>query len=439
MTSSLQSVRRSSPEPLPTTTPSSQPGGASRLRVLLSAYACEPDKGSEPGVGWNLARALAAHCDVWVLTRENNRPAIERALGDQPVPHLRFVYFDLPPLLRFWKRGQRGLRLYYFLWQVGVVMVARRLHRAVAFDLLHHVTFGTYWSPSLLPLVRVPFIWGPVGGGDTTPRRFLPSLGLRGCLYEAARLAALSAADFNPLVRMTARRCAIAFTTTPVTAARVQRLGARKIEHLPQLGLTNVERGKFAPPRRANARRLRLVSIARLLPWKGIHLGLIAFARTSLADARYWIVGDGPDRRRLAILAHRLGIGNRVRFLGSLPRAETMGILMQCDILLHPSLHDSGAFVCLEAMAAGKPVICLDLSGPATQVTSSAGLRIPARTPRETITAIADGISRLAHDPDERWRMGVAGRLHATEQFDWERKAATLLHHYTTILATTRP
>jgi hypothetical protein len=76
--------------------------------VLLSAYACEPGKGSEPGIGWNLARHLAEHHEVWVLTRTNNRPAIEAELARNPVPGLHFVYHDLPPWARFWKRGQRG-------------------------------------------------------------------------------------------------------------------------------------------------------------------------------------------------------------------------------------------------------------------------------------------------------------------------------------------
>ena len=48
------------------------------MKILLSAYACEPNKGSEPGVGWHWALELGylGH-DVWVLTRANNRPAIE--------------------------------------------------------------------------------------------------------------------------------------------------------------------------------------------------------------------------------------------------------------------------------------------------------------------------------------------------------------------------
>jgi hypothetical protein len=82
-----------------------------RLKVLMSAYACAPGKGSEPGVGWAVAREMACYHDIWVITRRNNRPAIEAELARNPQPGLCFVYWDLPNWARFWKRGRRGASL----------------------------------------------------------------------------------------------------------------------------------------------------------------------------------------------------------------------------------------------------------------------------------------------------------------------------------------
>ena len=74
-------------------------------RILLGAYACEPGKGSEPGVGWNWAREISRHgYDVHVVTRANNRAAIELELQAAPVAGLHFHYFDLGP---FWLRLKR--------------------------------------------------------------------------------------------------------------------------------------------------------------------------------------------------------------------------------------------------------------------------------------------------------------------------------------------
>ena len=146
-----------------------------QLKVLLSAYACEPGKGSEPGVGWNFALQMAKDHEVWVLTRANNRSAIELGLCQISSRKLHFIYYDLPRWARWWKRGSRGIQLYYYLWQIGIYFVARKLHAHIQFDLAHHVTFGKYWSPSLISLLPIPFVWGPVGGGESAPKAFWPA------------------------------------------------------------------------------------------------------------------------------------------------------------------------------------------------------------------------------------------------------------------------
>jgi hypothetical protein len=69
---------------------------------------------------------LAALDDTFVITRANNAEAIERSMsevGDRD--RLAFVYVDLPNWARFWKRGQRGTRAYYLLWQIAAVVTAR--------------------------------------------------------------------------------------------------------------------------------------------------------------------------------------------------------------------------------------------------------------------------------------------------------------------------
>src|SRR5215472_13472456 len=88
-------------------------------RILFSAYACEPDKGSEPAVGWNWAveTARLGH-EVWVLTRSNNRTAIEHHDLSRE-RNLNFLYYDLPWWVRRLKRcfGDVGVVVYYWLWQ----------------------------------------------------------------------------------------------------------------------------------------------------------------------------------------------------------------------------------------------------------------------------------------------------------------------------------
>ena len=156
------------------------------MRVLVSAYACEPGQGSEPGVGWNSARQAARFQDVWVLTQGEGRQGIQAALARKALPRVRFVYVDLPPWALFWRKGRGGREVHYRLWQLAAYFVGRRLHRKVGFDLVHHVTFVCYWRPSFLALLPAAFIWGPVGGGESAPRAFSSSFSLKGKIFEAS-------------------------------------------------------------------------------------------------------------------------------------------------------------------------------------------------------------------------------------------------------------
>ncbi len=138
-------------------------------------------------------------------------------------------------------------------------------------------------------------------------------------------------------------------------------------------------------------------------------------------QSEYWIVGDGPERRSLERLSQKLGVAEKTRFFGALPRSEALERLAECDVLVHPSLHDSGGWVCVEAMAAGRPVICLDLGGPALQVTEETGFKVSARTPEQAVEEMVRAMRRLAEDAELRRRMGEAARCRVQEEFSWKR------------------
>jgi glycosyltransferase involved in cell wall biosynthesis len=158
----------------------------------------------------------------------------------------------------------------------------------------------------------------------------------------------------------------------------------------------------------------------------------MAFARIheEYPDSEYHLIGDGPQRSALERLAVNLGVADRVRFWGRLPRGQALARLAACSVLVHPSLHDSGGWVCLEAMAAGLPVICLDLGGPSLLVSEESGFVIPALTPEQVVGDIAGVLASLAHDPGLGSRMGGAGRKRMEQYFDWDVKGGQMQRIY---------
>lgn len=396
-----------------------------RLRVLISAYACEPGKGSEPGVGWNVAKQMAKFHDVWVITRANNHSAIELEMSLNPCSTLHFAYYDLPVWARWWKKGTRGIQLYYYLWQIGIFFIGRRLHKEIRFEIIHHATFVRYWTPSFLSFLSVPFIWGPVGGGESAPKAFWKGFSLKGRMYERFRETARWLGEHDPFVRRTAKNSSLGLATTEDTAARLKSLGLKKVAIIGESSLAESEINQLESAPFSNGKSVRFISMSRLLHWKGIHLSLRAFAHANLPLAEYWIVGDGPERKRLEALTQELLISDRVFFWGLLSRHETIVKLKECHALVHPSLHDSGGWVCLESMTVGRPVICLNLGGPATQVTPETGIKILAVTPNQVVRDMSNAMLRLAKNPHLVAELGRAARERVTNDFSWEGKGRT--------------
>lgn len=406
------------------------------MKILTSAYSCEPGQGSERGVGWNVVREAARWHEVWVLTRpDESKEAIEAELADNPIPTLHFVYFTLP----FWqdslRLGQSGaMQLHYYLWQIQSYFVARRLHKEINFDLAHHVTFVKYSTPSFLSLLPVPFVWGPVGGGESAPAPFWKDFSLRARAYEIARDIARSAGELDPFVSLTARRSTIVQATTKDTARRLQKMGAHTIDIQPESGLSDEEIHSLGQLPLPTDQPLRFISMGRLLHWKGFHLGIQGFAAAKLSSAEYWICGDGPELEALKKLAKNLGIGDRVKFWGYLQREQALNKLSQCHVLVHPSLHDSGGWVCPEAMAAGRPIICLDLGGPSARVPASAGFKVAACNPEQVAEDIALAMNQLAQNTAMREQMGAAGKQEVHQSLSWSAKGKHLAQLYTDIV-----
>jgi len=149
--------------------------------------------------------------------------------------------------------------------------------------------------------------------------------------------------------------------------------------------------------------------------------------------AKLLFVGDGPEKRKLSELSVSLGLAECVHFVGSLSRRDYLARLRSCDAMVYPSLHEPGAFVIVEAMAAGKPVVCLDLGEPALQVTDGTGIKVPITSPEQVVSDLAAAMARLARDPDLRIPLGTAARRRVREQFDWDKKGVFMTKLYETL------
>ena len=234
--------------------------------------------------------------------------------------------------------------------------------------------------------LNLPFIWGPVGAAETPPREFVSELPLKYRLSEAARDGARNFFEKTSALRHTARAATIAIGVTPESCAALKRLGAKRVEQMPQIALTDADLAQFAALPDPPPGPLRAICVGRHVHWKGFYLAIRAFAQFAKknTEAELWIVNDGPFRRELEKTAAQTGVASRVKFFGTLPKySDVLEKLGQSHVLLHPALHEAFGNCCAEALAAGRPVGCLNIGGPASQITPETGFAAPATNPAE--------------------------------------------------------
>lgn len=396
------------------------------MNVILSAFACQPQRGSEPGVGWGVACEVATRHKVWVLTCPNNRPLIEGTSHCTDMPDLQFVYVRIPSLIRLVCGPSRLGRIYYFFWQIAAYFAARRLMNETRFDLVHHVTFVNPWLPSWLGWLGVPFIWS-AGCCDRVAWSLLASLPWKSRMTEAVRNVALGA--LLPLTRtITGRRAKAVLSSS----SRAQWPPSIKVNEFPLGGLSAAEFDALATIPQKRAGPLRIGSAGRLLGWKGCGFSLEAFSLLLEFDpqAEYWIIGEGPERAPLKGVTRRLGIQRSVRFLGWLEREALFSAYEAIDVFVHPSLHEAFGFVVLEAMAAARPVICLDVGGPSQVITPDCGILVPLGDRASMVLGLYQALLSLAENEPERLRMGLQARAAARQRWIWPEVGRRLLELY---------
>lgn len=382
------------------------------MKVLLSAYACRPGWGSELGVGWRwaLETARRGH-DVWVATRTRYRAAIEQDLATFPHrDRLNFLYYELPAWLARRFEVDRYGQLHNFLWQWRAARAMTRHHRDLGFDVVHHVSYVAVRYPSFMWRLGVPFVFGPVGGGDTAPLALRRGYSLRGWFTDMLRDLSNWFIRYDPTMRRTFRHARIIFATSPATRDVIPERYRHKVRLDYGLGIDAM--GEPSPSLHAapeDAGRLRILYIGRLACWKGVHLGIEAFAKMlkTHADARLTIVGSGPERAHLGRLADRLGLADAIEWISWVDYSELSKLYSSHDAFLFPSLHDSAPWVVLEALVHALPVICMDLGGPGIIVDDTCGRVIVTRdrSKRDVVDDIAAALRRLADDPALRRRL----------------------------------
>ena len=408
------------------------------MKVLISAYACNPTGSLQlhPGedlTGWRIMEQLARSHDLWVLTHRYNEAGIFEALTGAPLPNVHFIFVELSKALKWLYRIEFGQRIYYYLWQIKAWRVARKLHREVRFDAAHHLTFGNDWIPSFIgAFLPVPFLWGPVGGGQRTPKTLLKEYSLYGRFAEFARNCAQGVGRRMFVRKRCLKKARAVLVCNRETRAKMPHKYQDKIMYFPVNGIAAEDFFEGEPGPRRTGERFKVITAGRLHRLKGFSLAVEAFGAFAEKHpaSEMVIIGEGPEEGRIRGIISRLGLEDRVRILPWLPRREVLANMRSSDVFLFPSFRDGGGAVVVEAMGSGLPIIVLESGGPGAHVSDAWGIKVAPDSRESVVQGMTSALETLYSDRALGRRFGNAGRKRALEFYVWERLGDRLQEIY---------
>lgn len=394
------------------------------MRVLLSAIACHPVHGSEGGVGWKAATAIAKKHHVHVLTSTWDREAVRQALATGKYPNLSFTFFgtDAPyhenrlvARLQSWGR--------YLSWTRQSLPVARHLAAKQGFDVAHHVTYSSWRVPSPLWQLNLPFVWGPVGGTAGYPASLLGKLALRSAIFEVMRGMSNSFAVHSHSLKACVRKSSAVVASNKETFDKLYSIRGRQ-EGMHTLfpaffADEQVELLRFNAAKKPSAQTLRLFAGGNMIGSKGLIFALEALqiAKREGIGWQLTVGGYGPEIPFLRKKAKALGIENHVDFHMGFDGEAYRQKLKDSHIFILPSFRENAPGTILEAMLAGCVPVVVDASAQGDIVDQKFGFKVPVKSARQITMDIADALVQLARNPDQRISMGQLASEYVTKNY----------------------
>ena len=396
------------------------------MKILLSAHACNPELTSEYVVGWRCLLAVASRHEVWLLTAERNRAALERARENGSLPLNVRLHFAGKPFHQH--KNPMAAKLqewpYYTEFLKAANSVARDLHHKVGFDLVHHSTFATwrvsvpYWN------LGIPFVIGPIGGGEIFNLRYLTQLSWTARFFECARNAATLSSILNSRVRRTFKKASVVLSANKETSNIVSRF-TRDRSRIRSLLVTSfpkeiIERYSIGDQKTWDD-RLRLAGGGTCEGRKGVLLVMkaLAIVKQRGVPFHYTFAGSGPESRFLLKKRDEMGLANEIDILPNLNREAYLEHLEKTHIYLLPSLRDNSPVALMEAMLARCVPIVADCNGPAVIVNSNCGFSLSIENPDQLIRNIANTVCDLHANREKLRTIAEAASRRISEDFDY--------------------
>jgi len=413
-----------------------------RKKILVCVYSCVSESGvkqigGEAELGWNLILQLGRFFDVYAITHFNNQLAIEEKLKKESLTNVKFFYINLPKFLNWMENLHKGgIQVYAYLWQIKAYFVAKKLHKEIHFDAFHHITYANDWMASYIgALLPIPYLRGPGGGAHRVPKSFAKEFNFKQRMAEKVRSFGQWFFRHDPFFVISQNKAKAILICNKEAFDALPQKWQKKAELFPVNGVSKEDLDLSKKIKKFQG-SFSIITAGKLLKIKGFDLAIKAFADFSKIspEAELVIVGDGPEADNLKNLVKKLGIEDRVIFKGWLKREDVLKEMVNCDVFLFASLRDGGGQVVVEAMAAGKPVVCFDIAGPGFHIDENCGIKIKPENPKQAVNDMTQALEKLYFNKELRERLGKGARKKVEENYDWDKLGERLQKIYQEVL-----
>lgn len=402
------------------------------MKILISSYACSPGMGSEPGCGWNWALHYAKlGIEVWCLTTKEFKKEIENQLEIENLPNLKFIYISTNKALDYAriKFYPHSVPLHYVFWQKAAYKTSKRLNSKENFDFVHHTTFASLQMGSDLYKLNIPFIYGPVGGGQFSSPVFKKYFKSDWIKEIIRRYVSWFFINIFPRSKNTVRNASLVLATNHETKDLANSMGGKNVSLFLDSGLA-IDFIPKAIPERSLGKELNILWVGKMLPRKGLNLLLQAFSKVDRSlPITLTLVGNGPMWKEVQKTIKSLEIVDKTICVGQVPYNQVKKFYESSDIFLFTSLRDSFGIQLLEAMAFGLPIICLNHQGAHSFVPESVGFKVNVYQANKTIDEIAKAIKYMYKYPKEREKFSIEAFEYG-QNHSWTNKINTLMKVY---------
>lgn len=406
------------------------------MKILYSAFECNPGIGSDAYVGWSWAKEMSKMAEVHVLTNEGNRVNIEAYISEHSDKHATFHYVPLPPVLKKILKGRKGYFTSYVIWQWYAYKYAKKLNNKVHFDITHHVAIADFRIVGLLWKLKVPYVLGPIGGGQET----FPQLNHYIRNYKKNEKIRSLINDFAcslPLYKKGVKRAAKVFVSNDETIQKMRKHIGNNVElnRLCELGVDADYLNARADLRHNKNEKVHILVSGRMMYRKGIELlldsvSVLEFDTPFVVD----LYGGGHQIEDVKRQIQERKLQERVILHGKVPFDEMPRIYAEADILALPSLRETTGTAVIEAMANKLPVVALNQNGVKYLVQNDCGILVDIKNREETVAAYAKALKTLTEDYNLRIRLGNNGYERLQKEYTWEVKSKEMMEVYKSIL-----